>query len=202
MIEITNLRTKLNFIKTISFWLLFIFFFILLEKTTQRATFQGHLMFYLSIKFDKTCMKIMVLHLTTPLCGFSGRLTPQWSWHQPKKTNSSSLQLPNLTNHDDNFEPTNGILLVRIKGQDLALIKTKCLSSTPYIWDWIPCPEHEEIAGQSWEKISLSLVFSAIIIFILSPRHLFSHHNLRTIVNNYNTTSSINSSPRRQQEPP
>jgi hypothetical protein len=36
---------------------------------------------------------------------FSGQLTPQWSWNQPKEVNSSSLQPTNLTDHDGNSEP-------------------------------------------------------------------------------------------------
>ena len=62
---------------------------------------------------------------------FSGRLTPQWSWHQPKEANSRRLELPIITNHDDNFKPTIVILLVRIKGKDLAPIKTKIPLPSP-----------------------------------------------------------------------
>jgi len=42
----------------------------------------------------------------------SGQLTLK---RRPKKANSGSLQLPNLTVHDGNFEPMVEILPVRIK---------------------------------------------------------------------------------------
>ena len=63
MREITNQRIKLNFIKIMPFWLLFIFF-ILLGKRSWWATFQLNLILYISTKVSKTCMKIMVWHFT------------------------------------------------------------------------------------------------------------------------------------------
>jgi len=54
--------------------------------------------------------------------------------------------------HDDNFERIVGILLFRIKGQDLAPQKTTCPSSTLYKWRWIPCPKKREIRIQNREK--------------------------------------------------
>jgi hypothetical protein len=50
----------MNFTKMTSFLLLSIFFFrISTKKTAYEATFQGYLMLYFSIKFDKTCMKMI-----------------------------------------------------------------------------------------------------------------------------------------------
>jgi len=40
----------------------------------------------------------------------TGSLKPQRTWHQPKETNSGSLELSNLTVHDAYFELTVGIL--------------------------------------------------------------------------------------------
>jgi hypothetical protein len=168
--EITNQRIKLNFIKTTLYWLLFIFFFILPQKSSRWAIFHRHVILHLSIKVDKTCMKIMVWHLTTIWYDPFSRLTPQQLWCRPKKTNLNNHQLLNLTVHDGHFEPIVEILLVYIKGQDLSIKEIKFpffhplkIGMNSKQWG------EKQSEAKVWKKPTIPLVFIFFSSRQLSP---------------------------------
>jgi hypothetical protein len=74
------------------------------------------------------------------------------------------------------------ILPVRINSQYLAPVKTTCLSYNPYNYVCIPSFEHQEIGGQSCEKISF---LPSFLFFFSQP--VFSYFLRRALATTNHT---------------
>ena len=117
-------------------------------------------------------------------------MTAQRPWYRPKKANSGSLQLPDLTFHHTYF---NQQLRSFPAESRVAFFPNKdkiALFHPPYKLRWISWPEHQENRFQSQPKTSFAPIPNRHYSLSLSTVAFDHHYSLTTVLSTTISTTS------------